>query len=129
MVPAKLRDVAVVLPVCESRPAITYFVDRLGFRLQGSVGDIPSWASLERDGSEVMIIAGMYPAPAADWAAYFYVDDADGLWTEFTGRGAELASPPTDKPYGLREFEVRLPDGRLLAFGGAIPNSMNASNG
>ena len=121
MAPSKMRDVAVVLPVCESRPAIAYFVDRLGFRLQGSVGELPSWASVERDGAEVMIVCGNYPAPAADWAAYFYVDDADALCKEFTGRGADVSSFPTDKPYGLREFEVRLPDGRLLAFGGAIP--------
>jgi uncharacterized glyoxalase superfamily protein PhnB len=121
MAPSKLRDVAVVLPVGESRSMIAYFVERLGFRLQGSVGDLPSWASLERDGSEVMIICGNHPAPATDWAAYFYVDDADTLYKEYVGRSADLASPPTDKPYGLREFEVRLPDGRLLAFGGAIP--------
>ena len=122
MAPSKVRDVAVVLPVCESRSMISYFVDRLGFRLQGSVGDLPSWASLERDGCEVMIVCGNHGAPAADWAAYFYVDDADALYKEYIGRSADVSAQPTDKPYGLREFEVRLPDGRLLAFGGAIQN-------
>jgi hypothetical protein len=27
-----------------------------------------------RDGVELMVVAGDYPAPAQDWAAYLYVD-------------------------------------------------------
>lgn len=42
----------------------------------------------------------------------------DPLHREFLARGADLLGAPVDKPYGCREFEVRLPDGRLLAFGG-----------
>ena len=119
--PATLRNAAPVLCVREIGTSLAYFQDRLGFRLAGSAGDLPSWASLQRDQVEIMLVCGDYPAPAADWAVYLYVDDADALFAELAGRGADVLASPVDKPYGCREFEVRLPDGRLLAFGSDIP--------
>ena len=112
-----LKHVAPVLCVTDIRPMLTYFEQRLGFRMEGSAGDLPSWASMRREGVQIMLVCGNYPAPAADWAAYIYVADADELYSELKGRGADLLAEPVDKPYGCREFEVRLPDGRLLAFG------------
>ena len=79
---AVLRSSAPVLCVSEIGPMLAYFQDQLGFRLQGSAGELPSWASLQRDGVEIMLVCGDYPAPAADWAAYLYVDDADALYGE-----------------------------------------------
>jgi hypothetical protein len=93
----------------------------LGFAVAGTAGDLPSWASMVRDDCEIMLVCGEFPLPAQDWAAYLYVDDADAMHAEFASRGAAIVRPPVDKPYNLREFEVRLPDGRLLAFGGPIP--------
>ena len=114
---SRLCNAAPVLCVGDIRTMLDYFEGKLGFRMQGSAGDLPSWASLERDGVEIMLVCGNYPAPAPDWAAYVYVTDADGLHAEMKERGADLVGGPEDKPYGCREFEVRLPDGRLLAFG------------
>lgn len=118
--PARLRNAAAVLCVTDIGRILPCFRDQLGFRVQGSAGDLPSWASLERDGVEIMLVCGDYPVPAADWAVYIYVDDADLLSAEFRERGADLVGPPADKPYGCREFEVRLPDGRLIAFASEI---------
>jgi hypothetical protein len=116
---AKLRSGAPVFCVNAAlKPVMDYMINRLGFAVQGTAGDPPSWASLCRDGVEVMLACGNYPAPAQDWAAYIYVEDPDDLYAEFSERGADMLGPPTDKPYGLREFDVRLPDGRRIAFGG-----------
>ena len=117
---AALRVSAPVFCVSDMPAMLAHFQSALGFRMQGSAGDLPSWASLQRDGVEIMLVCGDYPAPAADWAAYIYVTDADALYAELKGRGADILSEPADKPYGCREFEVRLPDGRLLAFGANI---------
>lgn len=118
MAEAKVLSVAPVLCVSVMKPAIDCFVDRLGFTLTGSAGEPPSWASLTRDGVEIMLACGDYPAPARDWAAYLYVENVDALYAEFQGRGAELVGPPQSKPYNSREIEVRMPDGRLIVFGG-----------
>jgi|SRR5687768_12385053 uncharacterized glyoxalase superfamily protein PhnB len=112
-----LRVSAPVLCVSDMPTMLTYFQNALGFRMQGSAGNLPSWASLMRDDVEIMLVCGDYPAPAADWAAYIYVTEVDALYADLKGRGADVLAEPTEKPYGCREFEVRLPDGRLLAFG------------
>jgi uncharacterized glyoxalase superfamily protein PhnB len=112
-----LRSAAPVLCVTDVRTMLPYFQQQLGFEMKGSAGELPSWASMQRDSVEIMLVCGDYPAPASDWAVYLYVEDADALYRELKERGADLLAEPTDKPYGCREFEVRLPDGRLLAFG------------
>ncbi|MGE0185296.1 MAG: VOC family protein [Hyphomonadaceae bacterium] len=120
MTQAKVLSVAPVLCVSVMKPAIDFFVDRLGFTLTGSAGEPPSWASLERNGSEVMLACGNHPRPAQDWAAYFYVENVDALYAEVEQRGADIASGLVDKPHKCREFEARMPDGRLIAFGQSI---------
>ncbi|MBY0448339.1 MAG: hypothetical protein K2P95_06575 [Hyphomonadaceae bacterium] len=115
--PPKILSSAPVLCTTAIKPMIEYFVEKLGFALQGQAGDPPSWASLQRDGVEIMLICGNYPAPAQDWAAYLYMTNVDALYEEFVARGADVPRLPQDKPYNSREIEVRLPDGRVLAFG------------
>ncbi len=117
----KLGSVSTVLCVGVIKPMLDYFVERLGFHVQGSAGQPPTWASLMRDRVEFMLVCGpSFPSPPQDWAAYVFLSkaDIDLLHAEFAGRGADLLGPPVDKSYGSREFEVRLPDGRLIAFGG-----------
>jgi predicted enzyme related to lactoylglutathione lyase len=120
MAEAKVLSVAPVLCVSAMKPAIDFFVDRLGFTLTGSAGDPPSWASLGRDGVEVMLACGDYPAPAQDWAAYFHVENIDALHADVVSRGVDIAAGLSDKPHKCREFEARMPDGRLIAFGQSL---------
>src|SRR5688572_10915444 len=101
----KLLAAAPVLCVNAIVPMLDYFVDKLGFMLQGAAGDPPSWASLHRNGVEIMLVCGNYPAPAQDWAAYLYVKNVDALYAEFVQRGADVLGPPRDKPYDNREIE------------------------
>jgi len=115
---ARLLHASPVLCVDEAGPTIDYLVDKLGFHVQNSVGEPVAWASMQRDDIELMLLADRsYPKPAQDWAAYVFIDDADELYEEVLALGADIKSPPADKPYHNREFEVRLPDGRILAFG------------
>jgi len=98
-----------------------YIAHRLGFRVRnqfapGGEGTPVVWASLNRGQVEIMLAQRDYPAPPEDWVAYVWTEDADALYEEFKAAGADLICPPEDKPYNNREFEVRLPDGRVLAF-------------
>ena len=112
----RLRSASPVLCVRDIAPAAAA-LERLGFRMQGSAGDPPSWASIQRDAVEIMLLCGNFPDPAQDWAAYIWVDDVDALHAEAVERGAALKGPPADQPYACRQFEAVLPDGRLIAFG------------
>jgi uncharacterized glyoxalase superfamily protein PhnB len=48
------------------------------------------------------------------------VDDVDDFHREVAERGAMISSEPTDKPWGLREFGLRTPDGHRITCGQPI---------
>lgn len=51
------------------------------------------------------------------WAAYIYVSDARALHEEYVDAGLDIARPPEEAPYGCVDFDLRDPDGHLIAFG------------
>ena len=116
----QITGISAVLCVRDLPAMRDYLLACLGFRLQGEFTppgrETPSWASLTRDRAEIMLLAGDYPAPAQDWAAYVWTDDVDALHESFLAAGADIKAAPANKPYDNRELEVRLPDGRILVF-------------
>ncbi len=51
------------------------------------------------------------------WAAYIYVDAVDTRHAEFSDKRVDIARGIEEMPYGCRDFDVRDPDGHLIAFG------------
>ena len=63
--------------------------------------------------------------PAAEtgdhsWFGYLSVDDIDALHAEFEARGAIILNPPSDRPHGMREMVVALPEGHRLMLAQAL---------
>ena len=121
---AQMRGVAPVLLVADVQKTAAYFRDALGFAIPRFWGEPPTFAIAARAGLEVMLNqvgAGAAFKPNADYDgrydAYFWVRDADALHAEMRARGADIVCPPSDEVYMMREFQVRDPDGHLLAFG------------
>ncbi len=80
------------------------------------------WNFLTRDNFGVMLGECPDERPAAElgnhsYFAYLYVDGVDQLYEEVAARGAEILSAPADKPWGLREFGLRTPDGHRIMCG------------
>jgi len=46
-----------------------------------------------------------------------WVKDVDAYFNEVVGRGAQVSAPPSDQPYGIREFGVRDINGVAIVFG------------
>jgi len=53
--------------------------------------------------------------------AYLRVDDVDAFHDRAFNAGAEIMKPPTDEPWGMREFGVRSPDGHRFMLGQPLP--------
>jgi len=53
--------------------------------------------------------------------AYLVVDDADAFHERCKAEGADLSSPIADKPWKMREFGLRSPDGHRIMIGHCIP--------
>ncbi len=61
-------------------------------------------------------------APAGElgdhsYFGYLRVDDADRYFDELKAKGVEVSSPISDKPWGMREFGLRTPEGHRLMIG------------
>ena len=99
--------------------AIAFYLDRLGFALQRR-SDADGWASLRRDGIELMLSA--FNAHEGDEATpftgslYLRCDDVDAWWDRLRDI-APVCYPIENFDYGMREFAVRDPNGFLLQFG------------
>jgi catechol 2,3-dioxygenase-like lactoylglutathione lyase family enzyme len=112
-----------VLAVPEAQASADYFVRVLGFAAV-PVSD-PGWRFVQKDGC--MIMLGSCPDAIAphdlgdhSYFGYLVVDNVDGYYQELKQRGAQFISQPADKPWGMREFGVRTPDGHRIMIGQEI---------
>ncbi len=112
-----------VLAVPDASRTAEFFVQQLGFELR-PVAD-PGWRFVGRDGFMVMLGScpnAIPPSQLGDhsYFAYFVVDDVDGYFREVQAKGAQVSSIPEDKPWGMREFAIRTPDGHRMMVGKRI---------
>src|SRR5581483_544546 len=112
-----------VLAVRDLDLSTKYYVDILGFRKDPI--DAPGWSFLTRDSFRVMLGECKEAQPASElgdhsYFAYWNIEGIDDLYQELVSRGALVTSAPTDKPWGLREFGLRTPDGHRITCGQVI---------
>jgi catechol 2,3-dioxygenase-like lactoylglutathione lyase family enzyme len=110
---------AFVLAVPDLDNSATYFRDVLGFKI--SWEEATDWRLAQRDSVRVMLGHCPNDVPPAElgshnWFGYLEVDAVDALHAEITARGA-VATPPSDRPYGMREIVVTTNDGHRIVFG------------
>jgi catechol 2,3-dioxygenase-like lactoylglutathione lyase family enzyme len=105
------------------------FYDRvLGFRCEYSAGVPLQFAICSRDGLAIMlrrVSADSIIVPnekqGGTWDAFFWVNDADALHSEFVDKGADIAyGPLIQESYQMREFALRDCDGHVLGFGHSL---------
>jgi len=80
------------------------------------------WSFLTRDTFRVMLGECLGERPASElgdhsYFVYWNVDDVDQFYEEIVAKGALVTSEPSDKPWGLREFGLRTPDGHRITCG------------
>lgn len=115
-----------VLRVADYPRARAFWVDTLGFSVREEGGDPPRFGILGRGHAVVFLNAWVAPRPALplppgaagrDWDVYFHVEDVDALAAECAAAGVMPVRGPERAVYGMRELEIRDPDGNLLCFG------------
>lgn len=108
-----MRVAVPVLPCRDVQAAWSYFTDVLGFDTIFTWETPPSYAAVIRDTAEFHLYAESSVGPAR---VTVVVDDVDSCHDELRARGADIVEPLADRPYGMRDFNVRTPDGHLLIF-------------
>ena len=110
--PEQFVQGAPVLHVPDVAAAAAFYRDVLGFTWD--FGD-ETYAVVWRDNSAIHFVkdeSGPRGVHLFQW-----VKNVDAFYREIVDRGATVASPPTDRPYGIREFGVLDINGVALVFG------------
>ena len=118
----KLRQLIPMLESDDLPATIDFYTQILGFQVfdiaKGDEG--PYWASLYRDGAEIMFTnrnAHSNEAKATfNGVLYFYPDDVNAIWKELKDK-VQVEWEPQDFGYGMWDFGIRDNNGFLLNFG------------
>ena len=116
--PTCVRSAAVV-QVSNVVDSTRFYEDKLGFKSNGLWGEPPCFSIVGRGAVTLFLDQsrnGTIPKNQY-WAAYIYVDDVDTLHAEFLDKNVDITRGIEEMPHGCREFDVRDPDGHLIAFG------------
>jgi catechol 2,3-dioxygenase-like lactoylglutathione lyase family enzyme len=111
-----------VLAVHDGRRSAEFYVEMLGFRI---VNEPAGWVFVAKDNCMIMLGECPDDLPASalgchSYFAYLRVEDADAYYRDLKSKGAELLSEIKDKPWDMREFSVRTPDGHRIMIGHAL---------
>jgi uncharacterized glyoxalase superfamily protein PhnB len=118
----ELHGVQAVLLVGDVAATIAYYRDILGFHVDFMHGSPPTHARVssgDRDGPSAARIRFECSAMPGTPSCYLYVhvgQRLDDLFDVYRGRGVEIVGEPRDRPWGLRQFEIRDCNGYLLTF-------------
>ncbi len=122
---AKFTASAPLLLVRDVVAAAAHYETAMGFTQGKFYGEPPCFTIIGRDGMYVMLRQADSPDQVVPntqimdqlWDMYFWVDDVESLFAEFTARGAIIDYGLCDQPYGCREFGTRDLDGHDIGFG------------
>jgi uncharacterized glyoxalase superfamily protein PhnB len=108
-----------VLAVRDLDAAVAYYTTVLGMDVDFTV---PGWAFLSRGAFRVMLGHCPDEMPAAEtgdhsYFVYVTVEGVDALYDELVAKGVQLMQALADKPWGMREFGIRTPEGHRIMFG------------
>jgi uncharacterized glyoxalase superfamily protein PhnB len=122
----QIRGAAPLFFVADVVKAAEHYSNVFGFTSPMLWGDPPGFAIPARDGVSVMLSQvddrtlirphGAHHDTLDSFDAFFWVRDADSLFEEYKGKGADIVFAPVDRIYKMREFAVRDLDGYVLIF-------------
>ena len=96
-------------------PATADFYRRmLGFKSDAGA-DTPDYCVVWRDNAAVHPARGEHPPTGV--RIFFWVKDVNRLYEEVVQRGVEIAMPIGTRPYRVRDFALRDPNGVMVVCG------------
>jgi catechol 2,3-dioxygenase-like lactoylglutathione lyase family enzyme len=106
---------------------IDFYTNGLGFELEATMDDPPTWCSLRRDGVTLMFLGTPphehapgeehdHPEPGLAGVLYIYPSDVRALYDEVKSR-VKICEELGERPHGMIEFAVLDPNRYRLRFG------------
>ena len=124
MIPAtRFTSAAPCLFVSDMHRSLTFYVETLGFitgHVEAQAGRAPVYVTLDRDGVSVHLARERGARKAGGGACCVFIENVDAFYRHCVDRGATIGRALEDSPYGLRDFNLRDPDGNEILFGEPI---------
>src|SRR5436305_241613 len=109
-----------ILAVTDVRATIAYYRTVLGFESEWLWGDPPDFGGVRAGHVQVMFCRQPDLQPRVEGHQHmFRVDDVQALYERHQAAGAQIISDIGNRPWGMREYTVRDPNGYHLRFGGS----------
>jgi uncharacterized glyoxalase superfamily protein PhnB len=110
-----------VLAVHDLRANAEFFA-KLGFRV---VNEPSGWVFLQRDNCMIMLGDCRTSIPASElgdhnYFAYLLVSDVDEFFAEVKENGVPIHHSLDEKPWGMKEFGVKSPEGHRIMIGAVL---------
>jgi uncharacterized glyoxalase superfamily protein PhnB len=121
----KLKGLVPMLETVDLRESVKFYKEVLGFEHEGfwpEDGE-PSWASLNRDETVIMLVArnahSKVERPTLTGSLYIYPESVDEAWEELKDK-VEICYEIETFGYGMREFGIYDCNGYVLNFGQGV---------
>lgn len=108
-----------IFAVRDLKPALAYYRDRLGFKIDWSYGEPEDFAAVSRSTMQIFLCLQCQGTAGSGWV-WVFARDVDRLHAELVDKRATIRMPPTDMPWGMREMHVEDADGNVLRFGSPV---------
>ncbi len=112
--PEQFYQGAPLLLVPDIATTADYYRKILGFKSDPG-GTSSEYTVVWRDNASVHLARGEQALTGV--RIFFWVKDVNALHEEVNKRGAEIVIPIETRPYKIRDFSIRDPNGVLLVFG------------
>lgn len=104
------RKIMPLFPLDDVPAGVVHYRDVLGFSVNHEQAD---FAVMDRDEARILLDVRTERHRGIG-ACTIYVRNADALYAELVGRGAQVTGEPVSRPWGLREFTVLDPGGNEI---------------
>lgn len=102
------------LPAKDVATSAAFYRDVLGFTIEATMGEPPSFAILRRGGAEIVLLADERPAVSG---CYIYVKGVDEIHDALAAKGVGVVVALQSYPWGTRDFVIEDLDGHRIAIG------------
>ena len=107
--------------------SIAHYRDVLGFTVAFTYGEPVFYGGVERGDVTIHFqAANQTTRHAGQGAINIFVTEVDALYEELRANGARMVTPPGDRPYQMRDFDIDDPDGNRLTFGMGIDTGIDS---
>ena len=118
-----LSHAATILPVKDIKTSSAYYSEQLGFQVLFEWGNPTDYVVLKRDDAvSIHLSKRIDDRKPSDQhvTLYIFTHDVDALHKEFEHKEVPISTPIGTRDYGMRDFDVKDPDGHVISFGQGI---------